>query len=54
VKAVLDENEYQKGKEVSEEEIALVNIQGDSFHPEWNDQPSSLLNKMFMLFFDSS
>lgn len=36
VMAVLDENEYQKGKEVSEEEMALVNIQGDSFHPEWN------------------
>ncbi len=34
--AVLDENEYEKGKEVSDEEIAALNIKGDVFHPEWN------------------
>ena len=32
---VLDENKCQNRKEVSEEELALVNIQGDRFHPEW-------------------
>lgn len=36
VMAVLDENEYEKGKEVTEEEIASLNIKGDAFHPEWN------------------
>ena len=36
IMAVIDENEYQKGKKVSEEELALISIQGDSFHPEWN------------------
>lgn len=36
VKAVLDENEYKSGREVSDEEIAALNIYGDEFHPEWN------------------
>jgi hypothetical protein len=36
VMAVLDENEYLSGKEVSDEEMASLNIQGDDFHPEWN------------------
>jgi len=36
VMAVLDENEYEKGKVVTEEEIASLNIRGDAFHPEWN------------------
>jgi hypothetical protein len=34
--AVLDENEYTTGKEISEKEIASLNIRGDDFHPEWN------------------
>ena len=34
--AVLDENEYQKGRKISDEEIASLKIQGDDFHPEWN------------------
>jgi hypothetical protein len=36
VKAVLDENEYQLGREISDREIATLNISGDEFHPEWN------------------
>jgi hypothetical protein len=38
VMAVLDENDYQKGKgdEISDTEIASINICGDDFHPEWN------------------
>src|ERR1700733_9574302 len=36
VMAVLDENEYLIGKEVSDEEMASLNIRGDDFHPEWN------------------
>jgi hypothetical protein len=36
VKAVLDENEYKAGREISDDEIAALNIQGDEFHPEWN------------------
>ena len=34
--AVLDENEYKKGRKISDDEIALLKIQGDDFHPEWN------------------
>jgi len=36
VKAVLDENTYQLGREISKEEIVALNISGDEFHPEWN------------------
>jgi len=36
IQAVLDENQYIKGKKVSKEELATINISGDSFHPEWN------------------
>ena len=36
VRSVLDENEYQKGRKVSDEEISTLNICGDTFHPEWN------------------
>lgn len=36
VSAVLDKNEYQTGKKVSDEELNLMNIIGDDFHPEWN------------------
>nr|NGX54213.1 hypothetical protein [Chlamydiota bacterium] len=36
VQAVLDSNEYKKGRKVTDEEMAMINIQGDSFHPKWN------------------
>lgn len=36
VRAVLDENEYVTGKDVSEEDIEKLSIRGDEFHPEWN------------------
>lgn len=36
IQAVLDENEYAKGKEISDEEMAILNLYGDIFHPEWN------------------
>lgn len=36
VQAVLDSNDYRKGKKVSDVEMATINIQGDRFHPEWN------------------
>lgn len=36
VKAVLDENEYEAGREVSESELAELNVRRDNFHPEWN------------------
>lgn len=36
VMAVLDENEYEKGKEVTDDEMASLNIKGETFHPEWN------------------
>lgn len=36
IMAVLDENNYEAGIEVSQEEVQALNIVGDSFHPEWN------------------
>ena len=36
VTAVLDENDYQKGIKVTDEELSEVNLVGDNFHPEWN------------------
>ncbi len=43
VYAQLDTREYPKGIEVSDGELATVNLQGDEFHPEWNYliQPTS-------------
>jgi hypothetical protein len=36
VYARLDPGEYVKGIEVSDAELAAVNIAGDDFHPDWN------------------
>ena len=36
VTAVLDENNYETGIKVTDEELAKVNLIGDDFHPEWN------------------
>ena len=36
VKCVVDYNEYKKGIEVSEEDLAKVNLHKDEFHGEWN------------------
>jgi hypothetical protein len=36
IDAVLDENTYEKGKKITDEQIRQLNIQGDEFHPEWN------------------
>ena len=36
VKAILDENEHEKGREVSDEDFTAIMIRGDDFHPEWN------------------
>jgi len=33
---VLDENTYQTGKKITDEQIKQLNLQGDDFHPEWN------------------
>jgi hypothetical protein len=42
----LDTNSYQKGIKVTAAEMAALNLQGDSFHPEWNYTiaPRSKLN----------
>lgn len=34
--ATLDENEYKKGRKISDDELASLNIKRDNFHPEWN------------------
>jgi transposase len=36
IQAVLDENEYETGLEVSDEELSAVNLEKHTFHPEWN------------------
>lgn len=36
VYAVLDENQYETGRKISDDEIASLSIRGDEFHPEWN------------------
>jgi len=36
VRATLDENEYKKGRKISDDELASLSINGDIFHPEWN------------------
>ena len=36
VKCVVDHNEYKKGIEVSDVQLAKVNIQRDEFHGDWN------------------
>ena len=36
IEAVLDENTYQTGKKVTDEQMQQLTIQGDEFHPEWN------------------
>lgn len=36
IRAVLDENEYLTGREVSQEEMNSINIERLEFHPEWN------------------
>jgi hypothetical protein len=36
IQAVLDENQYETGKKVTDKEMDALNIEGDDFHPEWN------------------
>jgi len=36
VRAMLDENAYEKGIKVSDAELAAVNLTRDAFHGEWN------------------
>ncbi|NHZ67123.1 ISAzo13 family transposase [Massilia genomosp. 1] len=36
IKATLDENSYQKGLKVSDEDLATLVIERDDFHGEWN------------------
>lgn len=38
VRAVLDKNNYKTGIKITDEEMKSLNIEGDSFHPEWNYQ----------------
>lgn len=36
VQAILDSNDYKKGRKVTDKEMGAINIRGDRFHPEWN------------------
>lgn len=49
IQAVLDENEYHKGVEVSDDEMESLNICGSDFHPEWNYTISPRYDRMELL-----
>jgi hypothetical protein len=36
INAVLDENTYEKGRKITDEQMQQFAIYGDEFHPEWN------------------
>jgi hypothetical protein len=36
IDAALDENHYETGKKITDQQIRQLTIQGDAFHPEWN------------------
>ena len=36
IESVLDENTYEKGIKVSDEELSTISINKDKFHGEWN------------------
>lgn len=36
IDAVLDENHYDTGKTITDEQMQTITMQGDEFHPEWN------------------
>ena len=36
ISKIYDESEYQKGIQVSDEELAAINISAADFHGEWN------------------
>ena len=36
VRSRLDENKYEKGRKVSDKEMATVNLMPNAFHGEWN------------------
>jgi Rhodopirellula transposase DDE domain len=36
VKAMLDTRTYETGQKVSNQKIQELNLQGHSFHPDWN------------------
>jgi len=45
VYARLDENTYPKAIEITDDQLAAVNLTGDTFHPEWNYQITPALKK---------
>ena len=36
IDAVLDENHYETGKKITDEQMHSLNLQANEFHPEWN------------------
>ena len=36
IQAMLDENEYEKGIEITKNELEEINLQSEDFHGEWN------------------
>jgi hypothetical protein len=47
VESALDTRTYQKGIKVSDAEMQALDIEGDTFHPEWNYtiRPRSVVNR---------
>ena len=46
VRAVLDENIYDKGIKISDEEMEKINIYNFEFHAEWNYEISHNRNEI--------
>jgi hypothetical protein len=36
IQAILDENIYEKGKKITDEQLNSVNLEKSDFHGEWN------------------
>ena len=36
IRSMIDQNIYEKGLKISDDEMKKVNITGEKFHPEWN------------------
>lgn len=49
IDAVIDENHYETGRKITDEQMQSISIRGDEFHPEWNYSIKPQMN-MYRLF----
>ncbi len=48
IQAQLDENSYEKGIVISDDEMCQLNIQKDKFHGDWNYRISPRIKNNFL------